>query len=384
MEILDKYIDQLLEKSTPQAPIWNIEKIKSGEPSTWNYIDGCMIKAILDLYAIKGDKKFLDFADEFIDYFVQDDGSIMSYDPAELNIDNVNAGKTLFELYKLTGKEKYRKAIETIYTQVKNQPRTKEGNFWHKLIYPYQVWLDGTYMGQPFYMQYEVEYNNCKNCQDSYQQLMNVYELLRDKKTGLYYHGYDSSRLSFWCDKETGLSQNFWLRALGWYSMALVDTISVMPDTMEAEKAQLASNYKELIDAMLKYQAPNGMWYQVVDRADEVDKNGKKNYLETSGSSIFAFSIMKACRMGILDESYFQYGEKAFNGVCDMYLSEKDGELQLDGICLVAGLGPQGNTRRNGTLEYYLDEPIVSNDAKGVAPLVLAYIEILYKEKAGK
>ncbi|MGN1319449.1 MAG: glycoside hydrolase family 105 protein [Lachnospirales bacterium] len=384
MEILDRYIDQLLEKSTPQAPIWNIEKIKSGEPSTWNYIDGCMIKAILDLYAIKGDKRFLDFADEFIDYFVQDDGSIMSYDPAELNIDNVNAGKTLFELYKLTGKEKYRKAIETIYTQVKNQPRTKEGNFWHKLIYPYQVWLDGSYMGQPFYMQYEVEYNDCKNCQDSFHQLMNIYELLRDKKTGLYYHGYDSSRLAFWCDKETGLSKNFWLRALGWYSMALVDTISVMPDSMESEKAQLASNYKELIDAMLKYQAPNGMWYQVVDRADEVDKNGKKNYLETSGSAIFAYSIMKACRMGILDESYFQYGEKAFNGVCDMYLSEKDGVLQLDGICLVAGLGPQGNTRRDGTLEYYLDEPIVHNDAKGVAPLVLAYIEILYKEKAGK
>ncbi len=384
MEILDKYIDQLLEKSTPQAPIWNIEKIKSGEPSTWNYIDGCMIKAILDLYAIKGDKKFLDFADEFIDYFVQDDGSIMSYDPAELNIDNVNAGKTLFELYKLTGKEKYRKAIETIYTQVKNQPRTKEGNFWHKLIYPYQIWLDGTYMGQPFYMQYEVEYNDCKNCQDSYQQLMNVYDLLRDKETGLYYHGYDSSRLSFWCDKETGLSKNFWLRALGWYSMALVDTISVMPDHMENEKAQLAKNYKELIDSMLKYQADNGMWYQVVNRADEVDKNGKKNYLETSGSSIFAFSIMKACRMGILEESYFQYGEKAFNGVCDMYLSEKDGELQLDGICLVAGLGPQGNTRRDGTLEYYLDEPIVSNDAKGVAPLVLAYIEILYKQQANK
>lgn len=384
IEILDKYIDQLLEKSTPQAPIWNIEKIKSGEPSTWNYIDGCMIKAILDLYAIKGDKKFLDFADEFIDYFVQEDGSIQSYDPAELNIDNVNAGKTLFELYKLTGKEKYRKAIETIYTQVKNQPRTKEGNFWHKLIYPYQVWLDGAYMGQPFYMQYEVEYNDCKNCQDSYNQLMNIYKLLRDEKTGLYYHGYDSSRLSFWCDKETGLSKNFWLRALGWYSMALVDTISVMPDHMEQEKKNLASNYKELIDAMLKYQSPNGMWYQVVDKADQVDKNGKKNYLETSGSSIFAFSIMKAVRMGILDESYFKYGEKAFNGVCDTYLSEKDGELQLDGICLVAGLGPQNNRRRDGSFEYYLDEPIVSNDAKGVAPLVLAYIEILYKEKEGK
>ena len=198
MNILDKYIDQLLEKSTPQAPIWNIEKIKSGKPSTWNYIDGCMIKAILDLYAIKGDKKFLEFADSFIDYFVQEDGSIHSYDPLEYNIDNVNAGKTLFELYKLTGKEKYRKAIETIYSQVKFQPRTKEGNFWHKLIYPYQVWLDGLYMGQPFYVQYEAEFNNCENIMDSFNQFMNVYEIMRDPKTGLYYHGYDSTKQIFW------------------------------------------------------------------------------------------------------------------------------------------------------------------------------------------
>ncbi len=377
MEILDKYIDQLLEKSTPQAPIWNIEKIKSGKPSTWNYIDGCMIKAILDLYAIKGDEKFLKFADDFIDYFVQEDGSIKSYDPKEYNIDNVNAGKTLFELYKLTGKEKYKKAIETIYSQVQNQPRTEEGNFWHKMIYPNQVWLDGMYMGQPFYMQYEVEYNSCKNCKDSYEQFLNVYKNLRDPKTGLYYHGYDCSRKAFWCDKVTGLSRNFWLRALGWYAMALIDTISVMPEDMAQEKAKLSEIYKELIDSMLKYQSDNGMWYQVVNLGGIPG-----NYLETSGSSIFAYAIMKSVRMGILDENYFKYGEKAFNGVCEKYLSEKDGELQLDGICLVAGLGPENNTRRDGTFGYYMSEPVVSNDAKGVGPLVLAYIEILYKEKA--
>lgn len=376
MDILDKYIDQLLEKSTPQAPIWNIEKIKSRKPSTWNYIDGCMIKAILDLYAIKGDEKFLKFADDFIDYFVQEDGSIKSYDPQEYNIDNVNAGKTLFELYKLTGKEKYKKAIETIYSQVKNQPRTEEGNFWHKKIYPNQVWLDGMYMGQPFYMQYEVEYNNCENCKDSYIQFLNVYDKLRDPKTGLYYHGYDYSRKAFWCDKATGLSRNFWLRALGWYAMALIDTISVMPESMNEEKSKLSAIYKELIDSMLKYQSENGMWYQVVNLGGIPG-----NYLETSGSSIFAYAIMKSVRMGILDDSYFKYGEKAFNGVCEKYLSEKDGELQLDGICLVAGLGPENNTRRDGTFGYYMSEPVVSNDAKGVGPLVLAYIETLYKNK---
>lgn len=379
MEILDRYIDELLEKSTPQAPIWNIEKIRSGKPSKWNYIDGCMIKAILELYDIKGDKKFLEFADDFIDYFVREDGSIDSYDPEEYNIDNVNAGKTLFDLYKLTGKEKYRKAIETIYSQVKNQPRTASGNFWHKLIYPNQVWLDGMYMGQPFYMQYEVEYNNCKNCMDSFDQFMNVYKKMRDEKTGLYYHGFDESKEVFWADKQTGLSKNFWLRALGWYSMALIDTAAIMPDSLKEQRDKLAEIYKDLIDSMLKFQDESGMWYQVVDKGGEKD-----NYLETSGSAIFAYSIMKSVRMGILDESYFKYGEKAFNGICERYLSEKDGELQLDGICLVAGLGPADNTRRDGSYEYYMSEPIVQNDAKGVAPLILAYIEVLYKEKNSK
>ena len=169
------------------------------------------------------------------------------------------------------------------------------------------------------------------------------------------------------------------LSILGSYAMSLIDTVSVMPESMQEEKAKLSAIYKELIDSMLKYQTENGMWYQVVNLGGIPG-----NYLETSGSSIFAYAIMKSVRMGILDESYFQYGEKAFNGVCEKYLSEKDGELQLDGICLVAGLGPEDNKRRDGTFGYYMSEPIVSNDAKGVGPLVLAYIEILYKEKAGK
>lgn len=373
MEILDRYINELLEKSTPQAPIWNIEKIRSGKKSKWNYIDGCMIKAILELYHIKKEEKYLDFADKFIDYFVRDDGSIDSYSVEEYNIDNVNAGKTLFDLYKLTGKEKYRKAIDTIYSQVKGQPRTESGNFWHKKIYPNQVWLDGLYMGQPFYMQYEVEYNNCENCMDSFKQFMNVYNKLRDKNTGLYYHGFDESKQIFWADKETGLSKNFWLRALGWYSMALVDTISIMPDSLSEQRDKLKQIYHELIDSMLKFQDESGMWYQVVNKGEM-----EGNYLETSGSAIFAYSIMKSVRLNILDKSYFEYGYKAFKGVCDKYLSEKDGELQLGGICLVAGLGPENNLRRDGSYEYYISEPVVENDAKGVAPLILAYIETLF------
>lgn len=371
MEILDRYINQLLEKSSPKAPIWNIEKIKQGARSNWNYIDGCMIKAVLELYHITKEPRYLDFADRFIDYFVREDGSIASYDPKEYNLDNVNAGKTLFDLYQLTGKEKYRKAMDTVYSQLLHQPRTSTGNFWHKQIYPDQIWLDGLYMAQPFYMQYEAQFNSCKNCHDSYEQFLHVYDLMRDTRNGLYYHAYDDSRKAFWCDKVTGLSDNFWLRALGWYAMALIDTMEVMPGSMAREKSRLGSIYTELINSMLPYQdEATGMWYQVVNRGGI-----KPNYLEASGSAIFAYAIMKSVRLGYLDKSYFDNGRRAFLGICDTYLSEKDGELQLDGICLVAGLG--NKEMREGTFDYYMREPIVKNDAKGVAPLILAYVELI-------
>lgn len=375
MEILDRYIHQLLEKSSPQMPIWNIEKIKQGSKPSWNYMDGCMIKAVIELYHITKKEEYLAFADTFIDYFVNEDGSILSYDPKEYNLDNVNAGKTLFDLYELTGKEKYRKAIDTVYSQLKGQPRTSTGNFWHKMIYPNQIWLDGLYMAQPFYMQYELTYNHGANCMDSYNQFLNVYRLMRDLRNGLYYHAYDDSKEAFWCDKVTGLSDNFWLRALGWYAMALIDTMEVMPEAMKTEKAELNRIYKELIDSMLPYQdEESGMWYQVVNRGGITP-----NYLETSGSAIFAYAVMKSVRLDFLDDSYFVYGQRAFDGICKKYLSEKDGELQLGGICLVAGLG---NTEmREGTFDYYMREPIVKNEAKGVAPLILAYIETLFRER---
>ena len=373
MKILDRYIDQLIEQSTPESPVWNIEKIREGSKSTWNYIDGCMIKAIIELFLITRNHRYLDFADAFTGRFVREDGSIESYDPKEDNLDHVNAGKTLFDLYKLTGKEKYRRAMDTVYSQLKEQPRTSTGNFWHKKIYPHQIWLDGLYMAQPFYMQYEAEYNGCKNCEDSYQQFLQVYGRMRDPLNGLYYHAYDDSRQMFWCDKVTGLSENFWLRAMGWYAMALIDTMEVMPESMACQKARLNAIYKELIDAMLPYQdQATGMWYQVVNRGGIAP-----NYLEESGSAIFAYAIMKSVRLHYLPEEYFKYGQKAFDGICSTYLSEKDGSLQLGGICLVAGLG--NTDMREGTFEYYMREPVVENEAKGIAPLILAYIETMFR-----
>jgi unsaturated rhamnogalacturonyl hydrolase len=378
--ILDKYIGQLVSNSTPEAPMWNVEKARSGKPNGWNYIDGCMVKALLSLAEISGKQEYADFAEEFIDYFVSEDGSIRGYDPEAYNLDNVNAGKTLYTLYNLTGKDKYRKAMDLIYGQLQHQPRTREGNFWHKLIYPNQVWLDGLYMSQPFYMQYEIAYNEGRNCSDSFHQFQVVEKIMRDPKNGLYYHGYDASRREPWCDPVTGLSSNFWLRAEGWFAMALVDTWELMPANMSYERDELRRMFNELIDAMLPYQdKESGMWHQVINLP-----NVAPNYLETSGSAIFAYALLKGVRLGILDEEYVDRGLAAFDGICATQLSEVDGKLQLGNICLVSGLGDgMGNFKfRSGTFDYYMSEPIVQNDAKGVAPLVLAYTEVLRRDKA--
>ena len=378
MDIIRKYIDELLERSTPEVPMWNIEKMRGGGASSkWNYVDGCMIKAVLEMYAITKEEKYLKFADDFIDYRVKEDGTIDGYDIYEKNIDNVNAGKTLFELYDLTGKEKYRKAIDLVYSQIELMPRTANGSFWHKDIYPNQVWLDGLYMGLPFYIEYETRFNNNKNYADIYQQFRYVIEHLKNPNNGLYYHAIDTSKEAFWCDKVTGLSQNVWLRAIGWFTMALLDTLDKADssdDRFKEDNELLRTAFVGLVDSMLKYQDESGMWYDVPNFPGM-----DKNYLETSGSSIMAYAMYKGVRLGFLDEKYRIYAKKAMDGICDKYLKEIDGEMHLGGICLVSGLG--GKTRRPGTYDYYMSEPIVNDDAKGVGPFLLAYTEMLRCEQ---
>ena len=225
MPIIESYLDDLIKNSTLDVTAWNIEAARKGGKSGWNYIDGCMILAMIETWKITGEKKYLDFAEAYIDHRVQEDGTIKGYNPDDYNIDNVNAGKTLFLLYDITGKEKYRKAIDVIYGQLKGQPRTSEGNFWHKKIYPNQVWLDGMYMVEPFYMRYETEFNGKKNYYDIYKHFTNVRENMFNEDKQLHYHGWDTAKKLEWADKQTGLSKNFWLRAIGWHLMAMVDTL---------------------------------------------------------------------------------------------------------------------------------------------------------------
>lgn len=374
MDLIKNYIDELIEKSSPDKPMWNIESILSGNRVKWNYIDGCMIKAILEMYYNTNEKKYVNFADTFIDYYINDDGSIKGYSKADFNIDSINEGKVLFDLFELTKKEKYRKAIDVLYQQLQEHPRTKSNNFWHKLIYPNQIWLDGLYMAQPFYMEYETKYNGYKNYKDIYQQIMNVRKLMFNEEKKLYYHGYDESREMFWCNKETGLSKNFWVRSMGWYVMSLVDVLEKMDNQMFYEYRQIIDVLREAIDGLLQYQDNSGMFYQVIDQKEKAG-----NYLETSGSAMIAYAILKSVRLEYLPNNYRKYGVNCFNGIKDKYLNIENGTLSLGGICLVAGLG--GKQMRDGSYDYYISEPVVLNDAKGVGPFLLAYTEMIKIDK---
>ena len=192
----------------------------------------------------------------------------------------------------------------------------------------------------------------------------------------LYYHGYDASRKAFWADPETGLSPNFWLRAIGWYSLALADLTEMIPKGME-EREELAETLRELMESISAYADPEtGMYMQVVNQAGR-----EGNYPETSGSAMIACAMLKGSRLGVLNETFRELGKKTFDGIVRNHLKVRDGMVELDNICLVAGLGPEDNRRRDGSYEYYISEPVVSNDAKGAAPFVLCYTEIRRPEK---
>lgn len=338
--------------------------------TSWVYETAVFMKALEQVWRQTGEEKYFAYIKKFVDSYVEPDGSIKTYELEEYNIDHVNPGKVLLTLYNTTQDEKYKKAAFLNMKQLETQPRTKEGGFWHKKIYPWQMWLDGIYMGSPFYAEFAKMFNRPEAFDDIANQIIFVANHTHDPNTGLFYHGWDESKQQKWADPITGCSPNFWGRAMGWYAMGIVEVLDFLP-TDHPKREKILSIFKGLCQALVKYQdSETGLWYQIVDQ-------GKRegNFLEASVSSMLVYAMAKAIRHGYLSEEYLPAVNKVYDGIIKNLIKENaDGSIDLTQVCQVAGLG--GNPYRDGSYEYYISTPVVSNDLKGVGPFIMASVEM--------
>lgn len=335
----------------------------------WDYCHGVELQAFLRLEEMYGDSRYFDYAEAYCDTMVREDGTVVAYKREEFSLDRVNTGKILFNMYARTGEEKYKKALDLMYSQFEGQPRTKEGGFWHKKVYPHQMWLDGLYMGAPFYAEYAARYDKPEAFQDVINQFCVVVRHTYDPATGLYKHAWDESREQFWCNKENGQSAHSWGRAMGWFAMALVETLEFVP-VDEPNRDSLLAILDNVVKQIERYQdKKTGLWYQVLDRSGD-----RGNYLESSVSAMFIYSLYKGIRLGVVPATYMTVADKGFEGFMKRFIKVgKKGVVSITDCCAVAGLG--GKNMRDGSYDYYINELIRDNDPKAVGPFINACLE---------
>ena len=341
----------------------------------WNYTTGLELLAMLDAGEAYDRPDFYEYALRYYDTIVQPDGSVLTYKKAKYNIDHVCPGRPLFRIYERTGEERYMAVLDTLYAQLMSQPRTSEGGFWHKQVYPSQMWLDGLYMGEPFYAEYVHRFVTTRDMTvarereaDIANQFLTVARHTYDPATGLYRHAWDESREMFWCDKETGQAPHAWGRAVGWYVMAIVETLDYLnPSEGRDEMIRILN---DLYKVLPKYADPEtGMWYQVLDAPGR-----EGNYLEATGSIMFVYGQLKGVRMGYLPAEMKEEALKNYERFVERFVREnEDGTISITDCCAVAGLG--GKNMRDGSFEYYISEPVIENDCKGVGPFIWASME---------
>jgi unsaturated rhamnogalacturonyl hydrolase len=336
---------------------------KEGGKAKWDYTTGLFTLSLLKLDA----PRYLGYVETTIGSFVTTNGTIHGYKAEEYQLDHINPGKTVLALYQLTHEERYRKAAELLRRQLDTQPRTSDGGFWHKQRYPYQMWLDGLYMAMPFEAEYAKLFHQPADFEEVAKQIRLMSEHSYDPATGLFYHGWDEKKQQEWADKSTGHSPNFWGRAIGWYAMALVDVMDYFPVDHPA-RPQIITTLQKLCAAMVKYQDPaSGLWYQVVDQGGR-----QGNYLEATVSCMMVYTMAKGVNHGYLSRDYVPAITKAYSGIVTRLIRRDGNWITLTQCCSVAGLG----YGRDGTYEYYLREPVVDNDLKGVGPFILAGLEL--------
>lgn len=340
----------------------------TSQPSSWNYTTGLLMQAMDDLSTALGDPRFSAYAKRTIDSCLAEDGTILGYDAAEFNIDQINSGKMLQRLWQRHRDPRYRAAIGALAAQLAEHPRTSEGAFWHKQRYPHQLWLDGVYMGMPFLAGVGVLEGDDRKIEAAAREFVIARSHLRDSASGLYYHAWDEAKKQSWADPESGRSRFFWGRGLGWYAMALVDILEVIPAAKTELRAPLLALVPELAEALVRYQDKTGVWFQILDQPD-----APGNYREASASAMFTYFLAKAIHKGYLDAKFVPAARKAYAGLVEEFVAmHADGSFHLTNVCEVGGLG----YGRNGSYRYYMSERVVENDPKGIGPAIMAGLEV--------
>lgn len=347
--------------------LWMADFVKKPK---WDYTQALVAKVMLQVYEATEDSAYLAYVYAFADYFVATDGAIRTYKLHDYNIDRVNGGNFLYELNRFVPEKRWLSAVELLRSQLLTQPRTAEGGFWHKQIYPHQMWLDGLYMGEVFYARYAYENNLPALYDDIVNQFLVVDKHTRDARTGLNYHGWDESRRQQWADSLTGCSPHFWTRSIGWYLMALTDVLDYLPYD-HPQRQELIAILQRVCRSLLRYQDKStGMWYQITDLPKR-----KGNYLESTGTAMFCYAMAKGARRGWLDASFLDVARRTFAGLTEHAVRRNsDGTVSLTRCCAVAGLG--GKPYRSGTFEYYISEPVRDDDPKGIGPFIMAALEL--------
>ena len=362
-----KYYVQMANSQMKRNPeSWMIDFAKT---LRWDYCQGLELQAFYKVWEKTKDKRYFDYMKTYTDTIIDSNGKIIVYKKSDYNIDKVNPGKFLFLLYSTTKEEKLRIAIDSLYGQLQSHPRTSDGGFWHKKVYPHQMWLDGLYMGTPFLAEYAMRNNLPASTDDAIHQILTMAKHGYDAKTGLYYHGWDESRSQRWSNPKTGQSPNFWSRSIGWYMMSMVDALDFIPAS-HPQRDEVIKILQNLTDSLLNFNDPKtGMWYQVTDKTDE-----KGNYLESTGSSMFIYSMVKAGQKGYLPKSYLKKGKSLYKQFVKTFIKKNnDGTISVTNCCAVAGLGGDKNYR-DGSFEYYISEPVRDNDPKAVAPFMMVSV----------
>lgn len=347
----------------------------------WSYVMGIEMEGMLDTYMKYNGDKIISYLKEYPETMINDKGEVIGYDYKDFNLDNCRTAKFILRMNDLFPRKGNTKALKTFFKQLQNQPRTKEGVYWHKAIYANQVWLDGIFMGLPFYCNYAVKTlkpaKAKKYLDDAVDQMEKTDKRTYDEKTGLWKHAWDETHTQFWANKENGQSQHTWARALGWYTMAMIECLDAMPENYE-RRSEVITLFNKAMAAVIKYQdKETGVWYDVMDVKDP------RNYLEATASSMFAYCLLKGYNKGYLNETYKTAGLKAYNGIMNQFIKVNDDKtISLTKCCSVSGLGPgpgpyvkKPNYKRDGSFDYYMSEPIRDNDAKGVGPFIWASLE---------